>query len=187
MRLIVFPVGATEVDIGVGSIGERAINDTRQDDRGDSAARDEILAVRALSCANARCYNSKMGMKKITRCLAAWIACFAVLFAALAPSVSHAVSAARGAAWAEICGVSGAKLVNMADDQGSADPVKQSGHLEHCPFCATHAASFALPPGAGLLLALIETQTTHPPLFFQSPRPLSVWAAPQSRAPPAQA
>lgn len=122
-------------------------------------------------------------MKKITRCCAAWIACFAVLFAALAPSISHAVAVSRGESWAEICGVGGAKLVKVADD-----PLTQaSAHLEHCPFCATHAASFALPPGAGVAIALIETQEPHPFLFLQSSRPLSIWIAAQSRAPPAHA
>lgn len=124
-------------------------------------------------------------MKRITRCCAVWIACFAVLFAALAPSISHAVAASRGADWAEICGIGGAKLVTPDD---AADPLTHaSAHLEHCPFCATHAASFALPPSTGALIALIDTQETHPFLFLQSPRPLSIWIAAQSRAPPAHA
>lgn len=127
-------------------------------------------------------------MKKITRCLAAWIACFAILFAALAPSISHAVSASRGEVWAEICGVGGAKFVNPAGDPSGSGPATQkSAQPEHCPFCATHAASFALPPGAAPALALIDTQDTHPVLFLQSARPLSIWIAAQSRAPPAHA
>jgi hypothetical protein len=130
-----------------------------------------------------------MGMKKITRRFAAWFACFAILFSALAPSISHAVSASRGQSWAEICGVGGTKFVKVSGDQDiSADPVtKQSLHLEHCPFCATHADSFASLPGGGLAVPLIETQATHPSLFFQSPHPLSIWRTAQSRAPPAQA
>jgi hypothetical protein len=128
-------------------------------------------------------------MNQITRRLAAWIACFAILFAALAPSISHAVSASRSQSWAEICSVDGARFVKVSDGQDgtSAPSSKTSLHLEHCPFCATHAASFALPPAAGMTIPLIDMPDTYPPLFFQSPHPLPIWTTAQSRAPPAQA
>jgi hypothetical protein len=130
-----------------------------------------------------------MGMKKVTRRFAAWIACFAMLFAALAPSVSHILSMSRGETWSEICSVGGTKFVKVSVDQGGiADPATpDSIHFEHCPFCATHAGSFALPPSAGFAIPLIETQETHPFLFFQSPHPLAIWTVAQSRAPPASA
>lgn len=107
-----------------------------------------------------------------------------MLFGALAPSIAQAMSASRGEAWAEVCGVAGPKFIKTM-----GDPVKhQTEHLEHCPFCATHAASFALPtPGATLTVAMLEAPASHPFLFFQSPRPLSIWTTAQSRAPPAQA
>ena len=129
-----------------------------------------------------------MGMKRITRRWAAWIACFAILFAALAPSVSHAMSVTRGETWAEICSVGVAKFVNVSADQGgTTDPVTQKSlHLEHCPFCATHPGSFAVLPSAGLAIPLVETLDTHPSLLFPSPHPLPIWTAAQSRAPPAQ-
>lgn len=128
-----------------------------------------------------------MGMKRVTRRFAAWIACFAMLFAALAPSVSHALSVSHGETWTEICTVGGTKLVKVSVDKGGiADPATQDSiHLEHCPFCATHAGSFALPPNAGFTIPLIETQETHPFLFFQSAHPLPIWTVAQSRAPPA--
>jgi hypothetical protein len=127
-----------------------------------------------------------MEMKRAARRFAAWIACFAMLFAALAPSVSHALSVSRGDAWPEICSVGGAKFVKAGVDRGAiADPAAQdSSHLEHCPLCATHAGSFALPPSAGFTIPLIETQDTHPFLFFRSPHPLAIWTVAQSRAPP---
>lgn len=127
-------------------------------------------------------------MKRITRRFSAWIACCTILFAALAPSISHAVAATRGQTWAEICSVAGAKLVQVSSDEsGVAGPVtKEALHLEHCPFCATHAGAFALLPGAGVAIPLVDTQQTHPSLFFQSPHPLPIWTTAQSRAPPAQ-
>ena len=133
-----------------------------------------------------RCYNLGMGMTLIMRRWAAWVACFAVLFAALAPSLSHAMAASQGDAWAEICTVGGAKLVKVSVASADAADFGQQDqqHLEHCPFCATHAGSFALLPGAGYVLPLLETYDTFPSLYFQSPRPLPIWTRAQSRAPP---
>jgi hypothetical protein len=129
-----------------------------------------------------------MGMKNVTRHFAAWLACCAILFAALAPSVSQAVAASFGGTWAEICSVGGAKFVKVATAD-AVTPVSDSQdmpHFEHCPFCATHAGSFALLPGAGVAIPLLEPESTHPFLFFQAPSPLPVWTTAQSRAPPAQ-
>jgi hypothetical protein len=130
-----------------------------------------------------------MGMNTVTRRFVAWIACFAMLFAALAPSIAQAMSAARGETWAEICSVTGPKFVKTSAGQdAAADPVKQQTlHIKHCPFCATHAGSFALPPQPGFSIPLLDTPESHPLLFFRSPRPLSIWTTAQSRAPPAQA
>lgn len=128
-------------------------------------------------------------MKNITRRFAAWLACCAILFAALAPSISHAVAATHGQSWAEICSVAGAKFVKVsADEDAVADTLtKKTLHLEHCPFCATHAGSFALLPGAGIAIPLVDLTEPHPSLFFQSPHALPIWTTAQSRAPPAQA
>jgi hypothetical protein len=130
-----------------------------------------------------------MGLKLTTRRIAAWLACFAILFAALAPSVSHAVNAANGQAWAEICTASGVAMVMVGDDGASpAEPLtKQSLHLEHCPFCCSHGGSLALLPGAGMAIPPIATQEARPSLFFHSPHPLPIWTSAQSRAPPAHA
>ncbi|MES2017932.1 MAG: DUF2946 domain-containing protein [Pseudomonadota bacterium] len=120
-------------------------------------------------------------MTNNTRRLIAWIACFAMLFGALAPSIAQAMSSARGEVWAEVCSVSGPKLV-----KASIDPVKQqTEHLEHCPFCVTQAAPLALLPSAdGLSFAALVLPDSYPVLFYQSPRPLSIWSTAQSRAPP---
>lgn len=128
-------------------------------------------------------------MNKVTRGVAAWIACIAMLFAALAPSVSHALSASRGETWTEICSVGGMKLVKVIDGAAvTADPAEQhSAHLKHCPFCAVHADSSALPPGAAVVIPLLETADLVPFLFLRSPQPLTAWTTAQPRAPPAHA
>jgi hypothetical protein len=130
-----------------------------------------------------------MGMNKVTRRFAAWIACFAILFAALAPSISHAMAASFGETWAEICSVAGPKLVKVAiDETVSADPMSEKiTHFEHCPFCATHGGSFALLSGSSISIPQLEPVSTHPFLFFQAPSPLPIWTSAQSRAPPVPA
>lgn len=125
-----------------------------------------------------------MGLKSATRRFAAWIACCAILFAALAPSISHALSVSRGETWTEICTVAGMKLVKVSADPSAPADDATAIHLEHCQFCATHPDSSALPPTAGQAIPIVITGPSHPFLFFQAPRPLAIWNAAQSRAPP---
>jgi hypothetical protein len=116
------------------------------------------------------------------RRFAAWIACLAMLFAALAPSVSHAMAAAQGDAWTEICSASGIKMVkaDMAGDTEQASP-----HLEHCAFCATHPDALAVLSSKAWSIPVLAGREDFPPLFYQSSSPLANWSPAQSRAPPA--
>ena len=130
-----------------------------------------------------------MGMTLFTRRFAAWIACFAILLAALAPSISQAVANAKqesGSGWAEICSVAGIRFVQV-DDDGAADG-KSGGkvmQMEHCAFCSTHAGSVGLPPSPVLPLPDASGTAIFPALYYQSPSPLFIWCTAQSRAPPA--
>jgi len=127
-----------------------------------------------------------MQMQRMTRHFAAWVACIAMLFAALAPSMSQAMAVMPGSTWTEICGMGGTRFVKVTSAAGDvSDPTPSDvAHVDHCPLCATHADSFALPPTAGYFVPLIDTGETHPFLFFQSPQPLAIWHLAQARAPP---
>ena len=130
-----------------------------------------------------------MGMTLFTRRFAAWIACFAILLAALAPSISQAVANAKqesGSGWAEICSVAGIRFVQV--DDGASDGGKSDGkamQMEHCAFCSTHAGSVGLPPSPVLPLLVASGTAIFPALYYQSPAPLFIWSTAQSRAPPA--
>lgn len=122
------------------------------------------------------------------RLLTIWIALLAVLFGALAPSVSYALAAQRGgtAQWAELCGVNGVKRVLVAAETPPApqrDPLQH--HIEHCPYCATHGGTFALPPPAALSVAVIGGHDRYPSLYYHAPAPLFPWSAAKPRGPPA--
>lgn len=123
------------------------------------------------------------------RGLIAWIACFAILLSALAPAISHAVQADVPAGWAEICSVTGAKLVRLTDTgsdlaDGSLPESSQGHTYKHCPFCAMHSDDLAPPPAPSIELQLPELGQTLPTLFLQAPRTLFAWASAQPRAPP---
>jgi hypothetical protein len=119
----------------------------------------------------------------------AWIACFAILLASLAPSISHALSTAKESTgfFGEICSADSAKFVELGDSLGSktSNPVQKSLHFEHCPFCSSHADTIGLLPSAGFQLPLLSGHSLKPTLYYQSPRPLFIWASARSRAPPA--
>jgi hypothetical protein len=132
-----------------------------------------------------------------------WIACCAILLNALAPSVSHALSRMAGPSqMIEICSASGTRWISgdavgtsastiaskVADAQFSAqEPSTDSPlhHLEHCPFCMTHAGTFALPAPSTSLFAVQGGHDLFPALFYHSPSPLFSWSAAHPRGPPA--
>ena len=128
-----------------------------------------------------------MQMTLYTRRFAARAASLAILMSALAPSASHALALARGVdiAWMEVCSVAGIKRVkaDVGIDKAGA-PTSHDTLASHCPYCSTHAASFALPPAASPAFQLTGGAGMRPLLFYQSPRPLPVWTDAQSRAPP---
>src|SRR5689334_1445629 len=123
-----------------------------------------------------------------TRALWLWIACFAVLLNALAPSVSHAIAFSRGvpATW-EICRADGSRvtvsgLITGEDSDKSPSATKAMG--EDCAYCQTHAGSFGLPPVTLAGLPAVAAPL-KPFLFYRAPQPLQIWAAAQPRGPPA--
>ena len=131
-----------------------------------------------------------MGMTSITRRFAAWIACFAILLSALAPSISQAVAHAKqesSSGWVEICSMAGIRFVKAeAGKSGVGQPDGKAMQMEHCAFCSMHAGSVGLPPTSFVLPLPVDIGTAlQPALYYQSHSPLFVWSTAQSRAPPA--
>lgn len=130
--------------------------------------------------------------------LAAWIAIFAVLLAALAPAISQTIVSLRCSETlieAELCSVKTDRSPDQVDLQAYSvhashehHDAPMSGdhglHFEHCPFCFTHAGSFGALPLAEFILPLVAGSSVMPQLFLQSPHPLFIWTTAQARAPP---
>ena len=116
---------------------------------------------------------------------ASWVAVLAVLMAALAPMISHALQARDGALAIEVCSSLGARWV-LADGSStdSVPPAGQGHPFEHCPYCSLHADVLALPPLPAALTPAIATSDLLPPAFAAAPLTLFAWVGAQPRAPP---
>lgn len=118
--------------------------------------------------------------RSLRHALTAWIAVLAILFGALAPTLSHAFVPAGGQVVDfPICSAAGHKVdVKLPGvPEAAVDPFK------HCPYCIDlHHAPGMLPQASAAFVAI--GGHILPPLFYAAPRPLFHWTAPQSRAPP---
>ncbi len=102
-----------------------------------------------------------------------WIACFAILLNALAPSISHALAVSGGLDPA-ICSTGSAK---------QKPPVKLAP-MADCAFCLPHAGTDLLPPPAVPVVLAPDGHAARPYLFYHSPRPLLALSAAPPRGPP---
>ena len=121
-------------------------------------------------------YNLPMFNFARRRTLHIWIALLAVLFSALAPSISKAMSATSPYGSAEVCSVGDVKK----------SPAPADHAMEHCPYCVTHGGTYALLPPTASGFAVIGGHDYYPPLFYSAPRPLHRWTAANPRGQPAR-
>jgi hypothetical protein len=127
-------------------------------------------------------------VQTVRRHLQSWafIAIFAVLGMAMAPAVSHAVMAASGVQWTEICSTTGSRWVPV-DSSAEQTPGTPASvvDMSKCPVCCHLGHSAGLPPAPLAVLNFIGGSHAVPALFLHAPRPLFAWAAAQPRGPPA--
>lgn len=119
------------------------------------------------------------------RKLVHWIAAAAIAMSALAPSLSQAISLAKGdhGFSMEICSVDGSKMqVNVQSDKHS----NQTDLMQSCPYCIAHS-SITPAFNNNLHFQAPQTFAMLSQLFYQSPKQQAVWLTPPSAAPPAQA
>lgn len=129
------------------------------------------------------------------------IALFLVVFASLAPSVSHALDAqSSGSFIQEICSSNGSnkiviqtittqgqQLSTVLDSKNANErtPANMTHQLEHCPFCSAGAANIAIAPSNAAWLFLLAEQAKAIDLDYVTPlQPSFIQTAHPSRAPP---
>ena len=125
------------------------------------------------------------------------IALIVIIFASLAPSISHALAAKNGTSFAqEVCSTNGKKItIQVLTTQGqqlitelainkSEVPKNISMHLEHCPFCSAGAAAVALPSQPLAIIALLEISAQKAAKYAVPVIASRHYKHPPSQAPP---
>ena len=125
-----------------------------------------------------------MEFRRFTRRFTSWMAVLALLMAALAPAISHALGATTATSWTEVCTSQGSKWVQR-DAAPSDDSAPVTEHaLEHCPYCSLHQHDVGIAPSPLRALPAAELAHTVPQAFLTAPRTLHAWVSAQPRAPP---
>lgn len=126
-------------------------------------------------------------------CSFTWIALFAVIGLALAPTVSHAL--ARGGAaggvnpWAELCSAATsqpAAAAVAAHATTEVPPQALATPFDHCPLCGHAGCAAVLPTAPPASFHAAGCARFVPASFSQSRRPQFAWAVAQPRGPPAR-
>lgn len=129
-----------------------------------------------------------MRLRPASRALASWFAILAILMAALAPTVSHALAVAGSRAWVEVCGASGSRWIpsdSTLASPASGAPAAQGP--EHCPYCTLQDQAPALPPAPPAPTPRVVLGLACLTASLAVPQTPPVWQSAQPRAPPARA
>ena len=137
--------------------------------------------------------------RKLSR-LANRVALFAIVFASLAPSISHAIAAQNGTNVfvQEICTTNGKKItIQVITTQGkqlateltaqtSSDktPTGIQHHLQHCPFCANTSTDAAIQAPHTLIIAILTEEAQQIAANSQAFLPRFSALPPPAQAPP---
>lgn len=128
------------------------------------------------------------------------VALFAIVFASLAPSISHALAAKQGvnSFVQKICTSQGQAITiqvitskgqqiatNLyADVKDNPSPASLVLHLNHCPFCANPNTQVGIEPPQVPIITLLATQSQHPVAITQSVLQRFSVLTPPAQAPP---
>jgi hypothetical protein len=116
----------------------------------------------------------------------AWIALWAILLAALAPTVSRYLAATAprlAAVQMEICVTRPGSPSVVLSTSRSEQPADHQV-MDHCPLCLMHTDQPGLPPASTTLALASGLSHVVPSLFLHAPAPLHAWATAHARAPP---
>ncbi len=141
--------------------------------------------------------------QKLFRKLFNWsnkIALFAIVFASLAPSISHALAASNNSSFAqEVCTTNGTKITIQvlttkgkqlatelpAQSTENKTPTGIQHHLQHCPFCANPSTDAAIQAPHTPIVAILASQAQRIAINSQAVLPRFSVLPPPAQAPPA--
>ena len=130
-------------------------------------------------------------------------ALFAIVFASLAPSISHALAAANNTSFAqEICTTSGTKItIQVLTTKGKQlatelpaqltentnqdkAPTNIQHHFQHCPFCANPSTDVVIQTAHAPIVAILTAQAQQIAASVQVATPYFSTLPPPAQAPP---
>ncbi len=120
------------------------------------------------------------------RRVGSWVAVLAILWSALAPTLSHALQSQGDALAFEICSAAGPRATDPGDRSTPAAPDSLAGSLEHCPYCTLHLAT-ATPPPVAVKVALLPLRFAAPQPVLPATFPPAAWRHAPPRGPPLSA
>lgn len=124
------------------------------------------------------------------------IALFAIVFASLAPSISHALAAKQGlnSFAQEICTTDGQNItIQVVTTQGrqlvtelekTTSPSTVVSHLNHCPFCSNPSVNATLEPPHAFIVAVLKDQAEQLEVSVSPVIPSFIALPPPAQAPP---
>ncbi len=115
-----------------------------------------------------------------------WIALFAMLIGALAPTVSRVLAAGDGG-WIEVCSASGVMYLPVDAVPDSGDGGAQHVSAAACAYCFTNAGSFGLAAAMPVLIDAPAGRFVVSLAVPSGPLALAVYGISSPRAPPALA
>ncbi len=127
------------------------------------------------------------------------IALFAIIFASVAPSISHALAAQNNSNSfsQEVCTSSGEKVViQVLTTKGKqlatefvvnkTAPKTMAMHLEHCPFCSNAAVAAGLPATNTFIIAVLTAKAQQIAQYASPAVATHPYVSPPSQAPPSK-
>jgi hypothetical protein len=119
------------------------------------------------------------------RRLTSWVAVLAMWFAALAPTVSHALVWTGGAGGVEVCTPTGMQVLSFgAATAASDDAAALRGVFEHCGYCVLGAGAAPLPSVGCALPPVVEAPGLAGQPLLRPALQAPAWMLLPSRAPP---
>ena len=132
------------------------------------------------------------------------VALFAIVFASLAPSISHALATQQDTSTfaQEVCTTNGAKItIQVVTTKGKQlatelpaqltentnqdkAPTGIQHHLQHCPFCANPSTDAAIQVPHAPIVAILTAQAQHIAVNAQAVLPRFSVLPPPAQAPP---
>lgn len=121
---------------------------------------------------------------RLFKSLATWAAFVAVVLAAMAPTVSHALASRGDARWVEVCAAEGSRWVQGGGPGESQAPAGAHA-LDHCGYCTLHTQEPVLPTVGHEARPIAAAACALPIALLRAGSSARAWASAQPRAPPA--